>query len=191
MIADLAATIAASGMDLEAWFASSSARYGVPPQLYRMHGIVCATRGYLDAPTWQPSPDGRRLWCIPVRSIGMPAAGAPQHVVAHGEMVDAIAFDPRRPEAWGLALGVATWLGCAPRQDIMPDPVPIHRDPLGWLRSRCDGLVLLGRDPLCAQTVLREMRHILAEDAEHRRELRVIAERPQGGPMISVRARAA
>jgi hypothetical protein len=185
--AELAAEIiAASDEALREWLCTSLDRYGVSRGLANIRGMVWPVRGHLDGGHFQLSADGRRLWCVPVRIAGDPDAPDPQDVVRWSPMVDAVAFDPAEPTRWATRLGLADWLGCADTQDVLPEPVVVHRDALSWLRARCTGIVLLTGNPRAAQSVLFRLRRVLAEDVEHGRELRRICEAPFPGPEILV-----
>src|SRR6516162_4995755 len=85
-------------------------------------------------------------------------------------IVDLIAFDPEI----GL---LATWLGRAfaineasiwePNLD--GDPLPIWRDPVGWLKAKREGIVLL--KPQQAYSYLDHLPGVIAEDVQHGEEL--------------------
>ena len=85
-------------------------------------------------------------------------------------IVDLIAFDPET----GL---LATWLGRAfaineasiwePNLD--GDPLPIWRDPVGWLKAKREGIVLL--KPQQAYSYLDHLPGVIAEDVQHGEEL--------------------
>ena len=83
---------------------------------------------------------------------------------------DLVAFDPEI----GL---LATWLGRAfaineasiwePNSD--GDPLPVWRDPIGWLKAKREGIVLL--KPELAYRHLDHLPGVIAEDAQHGEEL--------------------
>jgi hypothetical protein len=85
-------------------------------------------------------------------------------------IIDLIAFDPET----GL---LATWLGRAfainevsiwePNLD--GDPLPIWRDPIGWLKAKREGIVLL--KPQQAYSYLDHLPGVIAEDVQHGEEL--------------------
>jgi hypothetical protein len=85
-------------------------------------------------------------------------------------IVDLIAFDPET----GL---LATWLGRAfaineasiwePNLD--GDPLPVWRDPVGWLKAKREGIVLL--KPQQAYSYLDHLPGVIAEDVQHGEEL--------------------
>jgi hypothetical protein len=85
-------------------------------------------------------------------------------------IIDLIAFDSEI----GL---LATWLGRAfainaasiwePNLD--GDPLPIWRDPVGWLKAKRDGIVLL--KPQQAYSYLDHLPGVIAEDLQHGEEL--------------------
>jgi hypothetical protein len=85
-------------------------------------------------------------------------------------ITDLIAFDPET----GL---LATWLGRAfaineasiwePNLD--GDPLPVWRDPIGWLKAKRQGIVLLR--PEQAYSYLDHLPGVVAEDMQHGEEL--------------------
>ena len=85
-------------------------------------------------------------------------------------IVDLIAFDPET----GL---LATWLGrafaineasiWAPNLD--GDPLQVWRDPIGWLKAKREGIVLL--KPQQAYSYLDHLPGVIAEDVQHGEEL--------------------
>jgi hypothetical protein len=85
-------------------------------------------------------------------------------------IVDLIAFDPET----GL---LATWLGRAfaineasiwePNLDGYP--LPVWRDPIGWLKAKREGIVLL--KPQQAYSYLDHLPGVIAEDVQHGEEL--------------------
>jgi hypothetical protein len=100
--------------------------------------------------------DGRDAFILPVEG----ATG----------ISDLVAFDPEI----GL---LATWLGQAfainearifdPNLD--GDPLPIWHDPIGWLRAKRQGIVLLR--PEQARSYLDHLPGVIAEDVQHGEEL--------------------
>jgi hypothetical protein len=85
-------------------------------------------------------------------------------------IIDLVAFDPEI----GLR---ATWLGQAfaineesiwePNLD--GDPLPVWRDPIGWLKAKRQGIVLLR--PEQAYSYLDHLFGVIAEDVQHGEEL--------------------
>lgn len=86
------------------------------------------------------------------------------------EMVDLLAFNPRRPEKWWCRIGSERLLGSTDNQ-LLGKPLHVFRTPLNWLRAGCDGVV-----PLDFNRAFIDLRYapndIVAEDEEHGRELR-------------------
>jgi hypothetical protein len=85
-------------------------------------------------------------------------------------IIDLVAFDPE--------IGtLATWLGRAfainessiwePNLD--GDPLPVWRDPIGWLMAKREGIVLL--KPSQAYSYLDHLPGVIAEDVQHGEEL--------------------
>jgi hypothetical protein len=85
-------------------------------------------------------------------------------------IIDLVAFNP------AIEL-LATWLGrafainevsmWAPNLD--GDPLPVWRDPIGWLKASREGIVLL--KPEQAYSYLDHMPGVIAEDVQHGEEL--------------------
>jgi hypothetical protein len=184
----MAAEVLATGEGLDNWFRESLTRYGVHPNLWLRDGLTHPVRGLLDGRRAQLDAAGRRLWCCPVRIEADPDVDDPEDSIRCSPLVDLVVFDPQRPDAWALRGGLADWLGAVPADDPLPEPIPVHRHPLAWLRARCRGLVVLTGDPRRAQSVLIGIRRILAEDVEHGRTLRRICAMPLVIPEILVPA---
>jgi hypothetical protein len=79
------------------------------------------------------------------------------------EFVDAVTFDPERPERWSLALGLVDWLGESSlylrRFDSAGEPLRLCATPLAWFRavSRGDRPVCwVGRSALNARQWFRD-----------------------------------
>jgi len=129
-----------------------------------------------------------KAFVIPVR-VGNPLTAEvndPIEAVRHGILIDLIAFSPAYPNQWALRVGNATWLGAIEPQFLMPEPVPVWRNPLGWLRNDWRGLVLLSRDRAEQYRVLTVCDSIVAEDEQHAAELRGVLEHPWLAPAVFV-----
>ena len=126
---------------------------------------------------------------LPVRAEHptTPESTDPAGAVRHGPIVDLLAFSPAFPHRWALRVGAATWLGAVMPQYIDPPPTPIWRNPLHWLGSDCQGLVLLGRDRRERYRVLTCLDAIVAEDEDHAAALRDFLEQPWLSPPVYVR----
>lgn len=96
------------------------------------------------------------------------------YVVLGGELTDLVCWDIGNPHLWALRCGVAEWLGCASRNE----PTPIRRSPVSWLRHRCEGLVLLTRDPVRQYEILSDCNDIVAEDDFHADQLTAALQYP-------------
>jgi hypothetical protein len=83
---------------------------------------------------------------------------------------------------------VAQVLGAVEAQIVGPEPVPIRRTPLAWLRAGGDGLCLLTRDPAETQQVLGWCWALAAADLDHARALRRVVDRPYPPKPIYVRS---
>jgi hypothetical protein len=104
-----------------------------------------------------------------------PAVSAMTFIVRDqfGHPIDVAAWSPpRAPALWhsrGCMLGEDGIFG--PR---MRDELAVFRDPLGWLRNLCRGVVVL--DGSKAAPLLRRAEPLAAEDVAHGRELRKMLE---------------
>jgi hypothetical protein len=137
---------------------------------------------------YQPDQGGGWAYITPIRAHSDgPEPIAPEEILHVGDIVDLVAWQPSKLECWALRRGAATWLGAIGPQLLDPDPVPIWRTPLAWLQAGGEGLCLLSQVLHDRQRVLLGIRHILAEDVEHGRELRDTLLRPIWQPIISVR----
>jgi hypothetical protein len=150
-------------------------------------GLIAPVRGHIDAGRFEPHPDGPLTAAVHVRTGRGPCVGGVAlWWVLHGPQRDIVAIDLRDPARFGLLGGAADWVGAVPLQ-VMAEPVVIHRDPIAWLRARCQGVALLTRDERARQRVLREFRRLAAADLDHGLELRRVLELPpQGQPGIFV-----
>jgi hypothetical protein len=166
--ADMAALVAAG----VGWPAITNA---VP-----VHATVKVT-----GPSFEFSDSGRSAYVMPVRTISLlgPEGADPIEVIRDGSIVDLIAFHPAHPDLWALRHGLANWLGAVEPQYLDPDPVPVWRTPLAWLRAGCRGLVLLG-DRASQYRILTLLHSIVAEDDGHAAELRCLLARPWPVPQV-------
>ena len=94
--------------------------------------------------------------------------------MSNGELIDLVAWDPRRPDIWWLRRGHARWLGGAAveRANFEAEqgdaaPIRLHATPMAWLRAECAGACLLraGREPLRA--LLWGVRQVVCDDVAH------------------------
>src|SRR6266550_6674203 len=132
-----------------------------------------------------------RAFIVPIR-IGnpiSPEASDPVQAVREGKILDLLAFSPAYPMRWALRTGNATWLGAIEPQFLMPEPVPIWRNPLAWLRNDCRGLVLLNPVRSEQYRVLTVCDSIVAEDERHAAELREVLDHPWLAPPVYSRRR--
>jgi hypothetical protein len=123
-----------------------------------------------------PDPDGGRAHVFPVTAVDptrldLIETDEPAKVVSLGPIVDLMAISIKAPGRWALRVGAAAVLGAVEHQfGLFTDPVPIHRDPLSWLRS-CEGIVLLTGDAHLAGHILRQLTAPQAENPEHKAEI--------------------
>jgi hypothetical protein len=159
-----------SERDLVAEFGTAaSALLGAPGEAARLLGLgvqaYAIDPDILGVATISLSADGRLYWpdpesddqCFIVAVRGDPAGPEsvdPIDTIRTGELVDLLAIHPDYPDRWASRLDCATWLGSIAPQRFDPEPVPIHRSPLAWLRGGCRGLCLLGSDIEARQLLL-------------------------------------
>jgi hypothetical protein len=142
-----------------------------------------------DTALYEPDQTGSLAFVTPVlvEDPMTPESRCPETFVRYGNLVDLVAWDPQAPRQWVLRTGVATWLGCAPAQYLDPEPVPVRRSILSWLRADCRGIVALSQEPGDVYSLLMSFPGgLLVEDEVHARELRQILERPWPLPPIIV-----
>jgi hypothetical protein len=111
-------------------------------------------------------------------------ASDPIEAIRHGWIVDLVAFHPNYPGRWALRRGAAEWLGCIEPQYLDPEPVPVWRTPLRWLRAGCRGVVLLSKERESQYRILSGLGAIVAEDQQHAAELRQQLGRPWPTPRV-------
>ncbi len=142
-------------------------RHGVPldPVIFSMIGVA---RIRMNGDLWEPVADnerGARVYVTPVRHDRQTAnpldiaAREPAIANIRGEIVDICAWHQLRPGKWALREGTELVLGnveysvgrAAARADR------VYRDPRSWLAAGGDGVVILAKDPLDRNRVLREL----------------------------------
>lgn len=155
-------------------------------------GLVGLARGRVEGQLFAPDDHGGVAFVSPVRThyplcFETPI---PASALRVGDIVDLVYFHPQYPRTWAVRTGAAEVLGLILPQYCAPEPIEIHRAPLGWLQSGCRGLVLLSRNLADAYRVLSACTGgIVAEDEAHADELRNALERPWPHPPITVRKR--
>ena len=165
-------------------------RAGVPRFLIDDGMIAAGSITVRSDGTYDLDPDGARAYITPCRvgDPSTPEAIGFEVVPQFGNLVDLVAWHPRRPHRWALRRGAGSWLGAIPPQLCDPPPVPIRRSPMSWLRAGATGLCPLDHDALGIWRVLNVCRSLQAEDPNHARELRRALERPFPIPPITVPA---
>ncbi len=132
-----------------------------------------------------------KAFVIPVR-VGNPLTAEvsdPIRAVRCGALIDLLAVSPSYPDRSALRVGNATWLGAIEPQFLTPEPVPVWRTPLAWLRNDCRGLVLLSPVRSEQYRVLTVCDSIVAEDERHAAELREVLDHPWLAPPVYSRRR--
>lgn len=189
--ADLAAEFIAAVRAIRAEHVAQLRAAGVDLMDIRL-GLVGVTRGRLANlhQLFESDDSGALAYVTPVRvdpfhplSIESPRAASAVRV---GDIVDIVAWHPAFPGKFALRVGAATALGLIEPQYLEPDPVRIHRGPLGWLRAGCQGLAPLSSTPADVYRLLTQCRAIVAEDREHAQALRTMLERPWPIPLITI-----
>ena len=163
------------------------ADFGIPPpdiSRFRMCGIarVRVRRSGL----YEPDDSGHVAIITPVRveTPASPESPQPDIYTHWGPIVDLVAWHPAAPERWALRAGAAEWIGLVEPQYMDPEPVPIHRSVLDWLRSGRVGLVPLAFQPAEVYRLLSWCRSIRAADEEHARELQRALSHPWPQPNV-------
>ncbi len=130
--------------------------------------LVGVARIRMNGELWEPvaaDERGARVFVTPVRHDRQTmnpldiAARDPAKANIRGEIVDICAWHPLRPGKWALREGDALVLGnvehsvgrAAARADR------VYRDPRSWLAAGGDGVVILAKDSLARNRVLREL----------------------------------
>ena len=165
-------------------------RAGVPRIIIDSGLVGAATILVHAGDLYEPMDVGARGFITPVRVADpfTPEAAEYAAVPQFGDLVDLVAWHPRRSNRWATRRGAAMWLGAITPQFCDPPPAPIRRTPLSWLRAGATGLCLLDRDSLGTYRVLSICRAIEAEDRAHRAELERALAHPFGLPEITVAA---
>jgi hypothetical protein len=121
---------------------------------------------------FEPCEDGKAAWVIPATCVD-PAheeeieAVNPLHVVAKGPVIDLVAFHPDSSNRFALRTGAAVVLGAVPPQLLQPDPVLVWNGVAGWLRSSCNGIVLLTPDGHQCGRILRRIESPIGAHPAH------------------------
>jgi hypothetical protein len=91
--------------------------------------------------------------------------------------IDLCAWPINAPEAFATAIGAAAGLGIAnvinPASWFGRRAMPVHRTPLGWLKSGCDGCVVLDHR-LVSHWLRKALGPIGFEDNQHCREIEAL-----------------
>lgn len=99
------------------------------------------------------------------------------------ELVDLLAFDPRKPDRWWVRLDACCFLG-GDNIFCQSAPIEIWRTPLRWLKATCEGVVVL--DWGAASPTLRPLEEAHAEDTDHGQDIRRRLQQPLPIPEIRV-----
>lgn len=94
------------------------------------HPFGSASIVQLEGGRYAPAPTGQRRLILPVHE--------------DGELVDLVAVSSTEPDDWHVRTGAATALGLFDGwHHRWVDAVPVHRNPLEWLRAGGEGLCIL------------------------------------------------
>jgi hypothetical protein len=156
-------------------------------------GMIGAAYGsVVDIHRFEPCADGGLAFVTPIRvhHASTIESTIPDSACRVGDIVDLVYWSINSPDCWALRTGNAEVLGLIPPQFCKPEPVAIHRGPLGWFRHGCAGLVVLSPDPWAVYRLLSQCSSgLLAEDERHAEELRAALEHPWPRPPVLVRKR--
>lgn len=155
----------------------------LPPDVFTT-GLVGSDRVTIDrSGGYQPDDCGEWAYITPV--------------FVHHSLIDLVAWHPATPDAWALRIGSGLCLGDTSTRfddEFRPEcAVRAYRSPYSWLMnwSRAwgsaggiGGVCVLSRDPADVYLVLGSADRIIAEDTEHRKELRAALARPIRVPIV-------
>lgn len=131
-------------------------RHGVDDLDVRLHCGLARIR--TTGRFYEPAIDGDHAIIVPVMD--------------GDELVDLIAFDPRRPTEWFARLDSEPLLGASALSDqLLGKPLHIFWSPLTWLQASCDGVVILDFNRAFADLVTAP-NGLVGEDDAHTDELR-------------------
>jgi len=126
---------------------------------------------------YEPDPDGRPAWIVPVTAVDpeMPdriESIDPDAVISGSNIIDTVAFSLTHNE-FPLRTRLGSVLGVVRPQYCEPEPVPVHRSVLGWLRASCCGIMILTSDRVEAGRILRQIARLRSgeDDEEHADEI--------------------
>jgi hypothetical protein len=146
---------------------------------------------------FEPDEHGKAAWvlpatcCDPARPEEIEAVN-PLCVVAIGPVIDLVAFHPDSSHRFALRTGAAVVLGAVPPQLLQPDSVLVWNDVAGWLKSGCNGIVLLTRDGHQCGRILRRIESpIGAPDPALVKRWLALPEWPRARPVRVFQMRAA
>jgi hypothetical protein len=128
--------------------------------------------------------------CDPMRAEEIEAVD-PLAVVAKGPTIDLVAFHPQRRHRFALRTGAAVVLGCVEPQYMQPDRVKVWTDITDWLKSGCNGIVLLTNDGHQRGRILRRIESIEAQDPAQVKAALALPEWPAARPTPVFTMRAA
>jgi hypothetical protein len=129
--------------------------YGIPPSLHRIFSVAAYNDGVIYVAV-------RRDADLEFESV------VPDSAVRVGDIIDIVAFDPKRPAEWWQVydttdiLGVAH-LACA----NAGEKLWLSSTPLNWLRAGARGICLLDLDDINRRCVLRQFSAVVCESRAH------------------------
>jgi hypothetical protein len=188
---DLAAEMRQAVADRTPEDAKMLVALGVSPwlvDLWQMVGVA-TVRTSRNEPLYNPDPDGQLVLITPALGHYPDTPETPNSDLfcRAGELIDLIAWHPKRPDRWALRTGAAAWLGCIEPQYLNPTRVQVWRSPLNWLRADCEGLCILDHNE--AYRILSLCRGgITAEDPGLAAQITDILTRPWPAPTVNFRS---
>ena len=174
-------------------------KYGIP---WRSITATCPVRTqarFTDRARtlFEPDEDGGALWVIPATCVDPERpeeieAVDPLDVVSTGSIIDLVGFHPDRRDRFALRTGAAVVLGTVEPQYCGPDRVRVWADVGDWLKSGCNGIVLLTADGHQRGRILRRVEFVEAQQPDMVKAALNLPEypAPRPTPVFAMRAAA-
>jgi hypothetical protein len=174
-------------------------RFGVPWRAITLACPVPTRARFTDKAQslFEPDEEGGDVWVIPATCVD-PArpeeieAVDPLDVVSTGLIIDLVAFHPASRSRFALRIGHAVVLGAVPPQYMQADRVLVWNDVADWLKSGCNGIVLLTADGHQRGRILRRIESIEAAQPAQVKAWLALPEypAPRPTPVFAMRAAA-
>jgi hypothetical protein len=186
------------GPELARWLSKTRIRI---PTLWRMYGMMLQAPIVVRGETFVIAPHGSPAIITPVRVDPdeydperalptLPETLAPDTAPMMGDIIDLVAWHPRKPDRWACLTGDALTLGaCLPQTFDDPAPVRVHGSIAGWFAANLDGIFILAQRPADRMAVLQSLAAIIPDDEDHATELRQQATLKPRAPKMVIDAR--